>query len=116
MSAPVSPVIPPASEIKVSSIGTKKKPRAKRGKGDQSTSEEVKSEDCSLASLESQISLLTSQRNVLEEENTTLKSSMVALEEKLTEADSERHTLQKRVELLMVELSAETNGKLLFRF
>lgn len=91
-------------------MGAKKKPRAKRVKGDQSTSDDLKSEDSTLASLESQIAALNTQRDVLEGENASLKTNITNLEEKLSEADSERHTLQKRVELLMAELSAETNG------
>ena len=97
--------------MKVSSLGAKKKSRVKRGKGEnQSTSDEVKSEDSPLAALESQIALLTSQRDTLESENVTLKTSISNMEVKLTEADSERHTLQQRVELLMAELRADTNG------
>lgn len=108
---PATPAAPetPSSGVKVSSLGAKK-PRAKRGKGDQPTKDELKSEDNTLASLESQITLLNTQRDVLEGENASLKTNITNLEEKLSEADSERHTLQKRVELLMAELSAETNG------
>ncbi len=101
----------PSPEVKVSSLGAKKKPRVKRGKGDsQSTSDEVKIEETPLAALESQIALLTTQRDTLESENVALKSSISNMEVKLTEADSERHTLQQRVELLMAELRADTNG------
>ena len=103
-------------EVKVSSLGAKKKPRAgKRNKGEnQPAGDETKSEDSVLVALESQIALLTAQRDTLEGENVTLKTGITNLESKLAEADSERHTLQQRVELLMTELSADTNGWFLY--
>ena len=95
-------------EVKVSTLGSKKKPKAKRGKAEQSTNDEVKTEDTS--AFESQIALLTTQRDALEGDNATLKSSIATLEEKLVETDTERRTLQQRVELLMAELSSEANS------
>ena len=99
-------------EVKVSSLGSKKKPRGgRRSKGDnQPVGDESKTEDSALAALESQIALLTAQRDTLEIENVTLKTGITNLESKLAEADSDRHTLQQRVELLMAELSADTSG------
>lgn len=107
-----APEVPEVPEVKVSNLGAKKKPRGRRSKGDNHpAADESKSEDTSLAVLESQIALLTAQRDTLEGENTTLKTSIINLENKLGEADTERRTLQQRVELLMAELSAETSGK-----
>ncbi|XP_057380213.1 golgin subfamily B member 1-like [Daphnia carinata] len=106
-----APEVSDVPEVKVSSLGAKKKPRGRRSKGDnQPAADESKSEDTSLAVLESQITLLTAQRDTLEGENVTLKTSILNLENKLDEADTERRTLQQRVELLMAELSAETSG------
>jgi chromosome segregation ATPase len=103
-------------EVKVSSLGAKKKSKGgRRNKGDnQPAVDESKTEDSALAALESQIALLTAQRDTLEVENVTLKTGITNLESKLAEADSERHTLQQRVELLMAELSADANGLSLY--
>lgn len=108
----VAAVVAAAAEVKVSSLGAKKKPRGKRSKGDiQPVADEPKCEDVSLAALECQIALLTAQRDTLEAENVTLKTGVINLEDKLGEADTDRHTLQQRIELLMAELSADTTGK-----
>lgn len=103
-------------EVKVSNLGAKKKPKGgRRSKGDnQPAGDESKSEDSAMVALESQIALLTVQRDTLEGENVTLKTGITNLEGKLEEADSERRTLQQRVELLMAELSADTNGMSLY--
>ena len=96
--------------MKESSLGTKKKSRGRRSKGDDQSA----GDDLALGALESQIALLTAQRDTLEGENVTLKTGITNLESKLAETDSERHTLQQRVNTLMTELNTDANGMSLY--
>lgn len=96
---------PPPSDVKVASLGAKKKQRARKEKNPEPV--EAENKDDATAALQAQVDALTAQRNSLEAENVNLKSASQELEEKLA-------TAQQRVQLLMTELQAETGNTLLF--
>lgn len=106
------------SEIKIATLGTNKKSKAKRGKAAAQNNESA-SQD----SLDSQLLLLTEQLRALEKENDALKSSysglegnIKRLEDELLQNKTEKNTLQQRVDLLIMELNSENPGFYHFLF
>ena len=100
-------------EIKVATLGANKKSKSKRGKAAAAQNNESTSQDSS----DSQLVLLSEQLNMLEKENSALKSScsglegnIKRLEDELLQTNTDKNTLQQRVEVLMMELNSETTG------
>lgn len=103
-----NPASPPASEVKVASLGARKKQRSKKDKNSAFEDAEKKDTDSTGAALQAQIVALAAQRDALEVENANLKTASRNLEVKLAESVAEGQSLQQRVHLLMTELQAET--------
>ena len=92
---------PPPSDVKVASLGAKKKQRAKKEKNAEPAEDESK--DAATSALQAQVDVLIAQRDSLEAENANLKTASQELEEKLA-------TAHQRVQLLMTELQADTGN------
>lgn len=91
-------------EVKVATLGASKKAKTKRGKGN--------GED----DLAQQLALLTSQKNVFEEENRALKGNLEQLEKQVEQGEADQRTLQQRIQLLTDELSISSSGIIIITF
>jgi len=102
VSAPVpSPAPTPSSPIKIATLGAGKKSKSKRGKGNRNSLSETSTTETFEVAKTAEV--LTTQVQSLE-------NRILELEEQLTTSETEKSTLQQRVQLLLVELNTESAG------
>lgn len=103
LETPVAPVQEPeisVQNVKVSSLGAKKKPQQRKGKAGRSVAEAPQEAQTQSATQHAE------EKAKVEALATSLNEEIALLKQKLDDSEAEKHTLKQRVQLLMLEIQS----------